>query len=521
MGNNWEGQTVPANGAGNVPDVSQIETLIGFSNFVQENFLLNDDMEIWNAGASAAPDSWTLTGSGASVSRQTGSKFGSYAARVTCASADAYLSQNYASYADMVGRLVIAWVWVKTSTANGAKLRISDGVSTADSSFHTGDGTWQLLQVQYTVQNGATKLSLELHMIAAGFADFDEAVLCDFQSSRGRVRRWAKLTADNGAGSFYSSSGKIHLGGTNPGGQLEVDAGSAGTIAAILKGAASPTADLLELQNSSGQILAGFDKAGNLMANTVNYSSDGGSANAYTATLSPAPVAYATGMTVAFKAANANTGASTINVNGLGAKNLKVFCGGGKVPLPANFIVTGSVIFAFYDGTDFVVLTPTNLFGIEQVAAPSAASSVAFTGLTAGGLYRATWVLKWNTSAGQMLLRFNNDSGSNYARADYADGSSTGAGGSGSTSTTSFQAVNGADTVDVGGVSSGSILFSAFPGALTKAAASGHAYYYSTPNNCVALILGGYYSGGANITELDFIASAGTFTGVIRLERLN
>lgn len=45
-----------------------------------------------------------------------------------------------------------------------------------------------------------------------------------------------------------------------------------------------------------------------------------GSANAYSAALNPAPTAYADGMGIVIKINAANTGASTINVNGLGAK---------------------------------------------------------------------------------------------------------------------------------------------------------------------------------------------------------
>ena len=45
-----------------------------------------------------------------------------------------------------------------------------------------------------------------------------------------------------------------------------------------------------------------------------------GSANTYTLTLSPAPSAYTDGMGVVIKINVANTGAATINVNGLGAK---------------------------------------------------------------------------------------------------------------------------------------------------------------------------------------------------------
>lgn len=50
------------------------------------------------------------------------------------------------------------------------------------------------------------------------------------------------------------------------------------------------------------------------------YGVTAGSANTYTLTLSPAPAAYTDGMGIVVKINAANTGAATINVNGLGAK---------------------------------------------------------------------------------------------------------------------------------------------------------------------------------------------------------
>src|SRR4051794_24737087 len=46
----------------------------------------------------------------------------------------------------------------------------------------------------------------------------------------------------------------------------------------------------------------------------------GGTANAITLTYSQAPAAYVQGEKFAFKAAASNSGATTVNVNGLGAK---------------------------------------------------------------------------------------------------------------------------------------------------------------------------------------------------------
>ena len=58
-------------------------------------------------------------------------------------------------------------------------------------------------------------------------------------------------------------------------------------------------------------------------ANTYsNYAPDTGIANGYAVTFTSLTTSYTAGLRIQFKAANANTGASTLNVNGQGAKNI-------------------------------------------------------------------------------------------------------------------------------------------------------------------------------------------------------
>lgn len=83
----------------------------------------------------------------------------------------------------------------------------------------------------------------------------------------------------------------------------------------------------------------------------------GGTAQAQTVSMSPAPAAYAAGMVVAFRAGNTNTAAApTLNVNSLGAKTLKRANG---TAIRAGDIVQNGIYHAVYDGTDFLVLNPT------------------------------------------------------------------------------------------------------------------------------------------------------------------
>ena len=94
---------------------------------------------------------------------------------------------------------------------------------------------------------------------------------------------------------------------------------------------------------------------GDLVANTYNFAADAEGSDTYVITLDPAPAAYVTGMVITFTANTENTGACTVNVNGLGAKSLKTYTDQD----PANeYIKSGSVVHAVYDGTDFQILQP-------------------------------------------------------------------------------------------------------------------------------------------------------------------
>lgn len=124
-----------------------------------------------------------------------------------------------------------------------------------------------------------------------------------------------------------------------------------------------------------------------------DYKADTGAANAYAITPSPAITAYTAGQLFSFKAVNANTTASTLNVNALGAKTIKKL--GGATDLVANDILAGQIVVVEYDGTNFqlistvstVFLTPTGdgstLTGIGQGFLTSGAPGTTTTNTTA------------------------------------------------------------------------------------------------------------------------------------------
>jgi len=89
--------------------------------------------------------------------------------------------------------------------------------------------------------------------------------------------------------------------------------------------------------------------------NYNDYVADTGSADAYAIAPSPAITAYAAGQVFTFKAVNANTGASTLAVNGLAAKSIVL----------TGAITAGQIVQVVYDGTDMQMLSsgPDSSFG--------------------------------------------------------------------------------------------------------------------------------------------------------------
>ncbi|MDE1943470.1 MAG: hypothetical protein KGI47_10075 [Betaproteobacteria bacterium] len=109
-----------------------------------------------------------------------------------------------------------------------------------------------------------------------------------------------------------------------------------------------------QIQQEFSSIQTGFGKLPADARMIPNYVIDTGAPNAYAITLVPAPAGYVDGMVINFFTTNANTGASTVNVNALGAVplvNLSAFA------LQANDIINPSVVSAMYKGGSFYLLS--------------------------------------------------------------------------------------------------------------------------------------------------------------------
>src|SRR5688572_4111627 len=130
---------------------------------------------------------------------------------------------------------------------------------------------------------------------------------------------------------------------------------------------------------------------------------DGGAANAYTVTPTPALLAYSTRMVVAFSPTVENTGAATINISGLGVKDIKSVAGAALV---SGDLTVGTIYSAYYNGTEFRLLSITKnyadqlAFGASLPAqAGNAGKFVTTNGSTASWTDTFTIPITFNSSA--------------------------------------------------------------------------------------------------------------------------
>ena len=148
-----------------------------------------------------------------------------------------------------------------------------------------------------------------------------------------------------------------------------------GAPVAVSRGASgSERAEFLNVQT-------GFDKlppVQTLYTNNATFGTDTGAVNAFAVAGNVLVTALTDGMEIVFKAANANTGASTVNINALGIKAVTRPDGS---PLQANDIVAGQIVELRYV-TSSGVFQFLNLSAVGSSASAAASASAASTSAT-------------------------------------------------------------------------------------------------------------------------------------------
>jgi len=145
------------------------------------------------------------------------------------------------------------------------------------------------------------------------------------------------LTADlaTGLSTCITKDGQTTVTANIPFGNNKITALGAGT-------AASDAANLGQVQSTAAKLV------------TVT------GTDTITGTMSPALTAYAAGQLFYFIANAANTGAVTINIDGLGAKSITR---DGSTALTGGDINSGEFVVIIYDGTRFQMINAANSFG--------------------------------------------------------------------------------------------------------------------------------------------------------------
>jgi hypothetical protein len=128
-----------------------------------------------------------------------------------------------------------------------------------------------------------------------------------------------------------------------------------------LPGGSCQDGSLFELTAANPRVLYHCNAGSWIPAAYENlFAADSGAANAYVIAPTPAIPSLAAGAQIYFKTASANTGASTINVNGLGVKNITKQ---GTTALANGDILAGAIYALLYDGTEWQLLNPSTSSG--------------------------------------------------------------------------------------------------------------------------------------------------------------
>lgn len=101
----------------------------------------------------------------------------------------------------------------------------------------------------------------------------------------------------------------------------------------------------------SGQDILAQD----IIAGNAHYAADAGSTDAYAISLPAAPGSYTDGLTIRFKANTANTGASTLNVNSLGAISIKR---PDLTDTQSGDIIANQIVEVIYRSSAFYMVSP-------------------------------------------------------------------------------------------------------------------------------------------------------------------
>jgi hypothetical protein len=162
----------------------------------QGNWIANDNFLIWPGATGEAPAYWTLTT--LTIARETTTKkIAAQSAKLTRSGSDGSLSQNLmnstsftANGAYYKGKTFAFGAWLYTSVASCARLQFNDGVTTTETSYHTGGGGWEWIAGTHTVSNSGTTLQVLVQVLNSNGDVFVNGVTATVSEDALGITEW-------------------------------------------------------------------------------------------------------------------------------------------------------------------------------------------------------------------------------------------------------------------------------------------------------------------------------------------
>ena len=175
--------------------VSEVQGIVG-----QGNWVANENFLIWPGATAEAPAYWTLDT--IAIAREASTvKIAGQSAKLTRSGSDGDLVQNLmnttsfsANGAYYQGKTFAFGAWVKTSVASSVRLQFDDGVTTSETSYHTGTGggggNWEWLATTHTVSASATKMALGIQQLNSNGDAYVNGVTATVSENGLEITEW-------------------------------------------------------------------------------------------------------------------------------------------------------------------------------------------------------------------------------------------------------------------------------------------------------------------------------------------
>ena len=147
--------------------------------FVNDSILRNSSLENWSRGPLNKPDFFEGGDNvfdDMVIREEKEVRAGKYSAKITGDNFN--FAQNLSNFEDYKGKTLTCFAWIKTNVPNKYRIQIYDGIKSSFSNIHSGRGSWELLQANYTVNPSAEIVTIRI-IQAEQTGNVDDVVYVD------------------------------------------------------------------------------------------------------------------------------------------------------------------------------------------------------------------------------------------------------------------------------------------------------------------------------------------------------